>query len=230
MPSEADEAALTRAQSTIARLLNVTRGGPCVQSRPVFISRYGGQHNIGDEMNVDVAGALLDLPQKAEFRWPSYRPALKIATSGVVRPKLLLIGSVLANAQPGDVVAGAGFKLSAANIARLPLLRNGSVRVAMVRGPRTCGALADVWEPIAHAGNPMPWPKRTECGLISSDPALIAHLLVPEWRDLRRSALPWAEAIALHKVEIHASHIAHPPLLILCTHLLIGCMHRVCCR
>ena len=209
----AEEAELQAAQAAVMRLLSTSRGTSCRQSMPIFISRFGNVLNLGDEMSAEIGAALLGVhvpPASPHGRAVATQPEVHLTTSAATHPKLLLVGSVLANARSGDVVAGAGFKPSAGNFQRLSLLRNGSVRVVLVRGPRTCGALHGLWEVQGNQTNSTPlgspddrqqlsgkatlgpgtWPRSMACPMAVCDPAVLAHLLLPDWHGLRRAGPP----------------------------------------
>jgi hypothetical protein len=188
-----DELTLETAQAAVRDALRRARGERCAQQRmPLYVSRVRKNYNFGDEMNIDVGAALLNMTPRCvaanqSLRWgrrAGSEPncaildnrALWYTTNSSTAPKWLMIGSILKIAAAGDLVTGSGIKgplpIAAPILRRL---RSGGVRFAAVRGPRTCAVLrgSDSWLPQSCP--------------ISSDPALLVHVLPTSFMPLRRS-------------------------------------------
>ena len=61
-----DDASLVAAQAAVARALLATRGRePCVQRLPFFVARTRKNYNLGDELNLDIGAALLNVSRAA---------------------------------------------------------------------------------------------------------------------------------------------------------------------
>ena len=170
-----------KARAEVADALHVARGPRrCkLQRLDWFLSRHPPHapvFNFGDELNVDLAVALLGLQEHEELRWSQQERA---APTGA-RRRVLAIGSVLGFAMPGDVVIGAGFKVSIASmLAKRPdqvlvttpraFAANAS-RLLAVRGAHTCAHLRALHVP--------------RCPLLLGDPGLAVPLIAPSFASL----------------------------------------------
>ena len=169
---------ITAIQSNLQATLISARGGGrsrCSQKIPIFVARLRRNYNFGDELGLDVIGAILGLNPRCGGGEPSCdEPTVTFTTNNSRQGKLLLIGSTLRCARPSDVVFGAGIK-PPITAELLAALRNSRVSVVGVRGPRTCAALR---------GSEHYYPP--SCPFYG-DPALYSHLLIPSWHDLRHT-------------------------------------------
>ena len=213
---------LRDAQATVAQRLRAARGGlaTCTQTIPVFVARGDVDppriYNVGDEINIDVGAALLGVRARAEPSGGAPTSQVQVLVrhtpNASVRPKLLLIGSVATVAQPGDVLAGAGLKPGSERLLRrLQHLVRGerSVRMALVRGPKTCDGVGGVGVGGGSVGGGGGGGgvgggggSAVACA-VSGDPAIMSHLLLPDWHPLRRAPTRW-------RTPQHSSTIVRP--------------------
>lgn len=114
--------------------------GGCRQLMPFYYMSW--QQNFGDVLNVDLGAALLGLDRPARGAADSRRTpgVLWVTTKHGAQGKVVAIGSVLNQVQPGDVVAGPGYYSFQTPNAALLALR-GNATLLAVRGPISCAAL-----------------------------------------------------------------------------------------
>ena len=190
---------LIAAQQEVAALVTSRRNGTCSQALPWF---FVHNFNFGDELNLDVGRALLGdqggalrrllpiqksqgdlLSRTSEPRQRGSETRLWTTVNAKRRQKILGIGSTLGDVRPGDIVMGVGAKTfrrqaGQADAASLPdeaieALKAPGTHLAALRGPQTCAHLRGRGVPV-------------DCqALALGDPALIAHMLLPWWRDFR---------------------------------------------
>ena len=146
---------------------------------------YNGS-NVGDEMNVELAAALMDVPPQ-RLRITVDCPE---DTKQKTRQKVMMIGSTMVCAAAGDVIAGIGWNfkhppskwlqtLVALNRSALHSsakvqhfitgLSADDVQWSAVRGHATCNLLKASHQP---------------CPVITGDPALYTAVLIPGWHAL----------------------------------------------
>mmetsp|Transcript_13214 Transcript_13214/g.21972 ORF Transcript_13214/g.21972 Transcript_13214/m.21972 type:complete len:354 (+) Transcript_13214:102-1163(+) len=162
------------AQKVVAKHLETRLapfGGKCSQKLNWFKwqAPWNGK-NVGDDINVPLAAAVLRLSEK-ELKMQRCTLCRSFSNNS----KLLVVGSVVNAVRSGDVVAGSGwnFKMPVpTSVTQHRRLRN--VTWAAIRGPLTRKFLkkyvAD--ESLLDAA-------------ATGDPALFAHMLLPEWKELR---------------------------------------------
>ena len=141
-------------------------------------------YNFGDELNLDIAGALLGLSPRChsdEASCGESSSTVSLTLNNSETGKMLMIGSTLRCARTSDVVFGAGIK-PPITVEMLAALRGNRISVFGVRGPRTCEAIRGT----KHYFPP-------SCP-VYGDPALFVHMLVPEWSLLRRAPSSAAKA------------------------------------
>ena len=153
----------------------VTRQGwradlqPCrSQLLPIYYwnSHKGGWTltNFGDAVNADLARGLLPGLSKILYTSKGAGSASHSHTQAAVPGKMLMVGSVLTHANPGDVVWGSGLHFDTNKTYHLPHSRSLDIRA--VRGPLTTSVLGEV----SAESHP---------GIGFGDPAMLYPLLVP---------------------------------------------------
>jgi pyruvyltransferase len=100
-----DKLALYR-QTVKAEMMRVRMGKPCMLNRPWYHIRLGSQweggRNYGDDLNLDLAAALLGIQ----------RNQVKTTTDRTLAGKIMGIGSVLTHTCIGDIVLGTGLSFA----------------------------------------------------------------------------------------------------------------------
>lgn len=173
--------------------LNVDIGVVMLGDQSAYRKLFPMRRMKGDHMTIT-----------AEPRPLGYETRLWTTVDANVSHKILAIGSTIGDVRTGDIVMGVGAKAFrqqigfAAHASLLPAaveaLKDANTTIAAVRGPQTCrtlhrygitkvgcadnGGQAAVRAAAAAAKSSAALPP-----LPYGDPALVAHLLLPWWRD-----------------------------------------------
>jgi len=179
---------MDQARAEVSALLDA-RGASACRGRanlPWFVARRAIKRaagNFGDELNVELGAALLRKPRPCSRDDARRAVAFSQTSDASARGKVLAIGSVLQQAEPGDVIHGAGLKplRNGSGYSGQPAfdaIGSGAVHFSAVRGPRSCDVLE---QRLGVAAGRCP---RERLG----DPGLAAPLLLPSWSSLRPAA------------------------------------------
>ena len=125
-------------RSQVQKLLERKRVENCVMKVPWYHIKLGGRwtggHNFGDDMNLDLASAVLKI--RREEVWSTTRRSFD--------GKVLAIGSTLTHSMPNDMVFGTGLAVSSPDAAPESRLwkRLTHTRIYSLRGPISARAIA----------------------------------------------------------------------------------------
>ena len=151
----------------ISQDLKRLRPQPCYLNRPWFHIKWGKTGlNFGDDLNLDLAAALLQIPREKVFS----------TTNRYLQNKIMGIGSVATQTMPGDIVLGTGLSFASKDAqpaSPLWSVQLPNATILSVRGPDTRNAI------LARG---------IHCPEIYGDLGVTASLLI--WPDLNPSENP----------------------------------------
>lgn len=164
-----------------AELLKFRGPQPCQLNRPWFHIRLNGSawkggRNFGDDLNIDLASALVGGASRSD---------IPVSTNRYQSGKIVAIGSVLTQVMPGDIVLGTGLAFASKDaVPSSPLWSQQlpNATIISVRGPDTRAAILkqggscpEVYGDLGVTASLLIWPDLTPADTPSHAVCVIPH-------------------------------------------------------